>query len=63
MGPTGVVAIGLYELNVAARTGMGEFDKHATTVSKLSLHVSLVPTRINVPLQENRNCVAVDSIG
>ena len=42
LGQAGLIAKSLHELNVAARTGVGDFDKHAVTLSKHNKHVNTV---------------------
>ena len=50
-GPAGVVAICLDKLHIAARSGVGDFDKHATTLNHKYCNNNLVLTPTNVPLQ------------
>ena len=50
--PTGVVAVGLYELDVAAGAGVGELDEQATTLNPIACETNTVQTLTNVPLHE-----------
>ena len=50
--PTGVVAVGLYELDVAAGAGVGELDEQATTLNPIAYKENKVQTLTHVPLPE-----------
>ena len=54
LGPFSVVAVGLDELNVAARAGVGEFHKHTTTLVAFVYSIKGVETSINVPLHNSQ---------